>query len=139
MQGFNKVIVAGNLGRTPELRHTNNGTPVTNFSVAMNWRGSDGEENTEWIDVVAWQRTAETVVEYLSKGSPVLVEGRLQTRSYEAEGVTKYKTEVVASRVNFLPDGNANRSGGGDDIDYGSPANDSDPYEDDDYDDDLPF
>jgi single-strand DNA-binding protein len=104
---MNKAIVLGNLGADAELRHTANGTPVTSFRVATNrrWTPKDGtemKEETEWHNIVAWGRLAEVCGQYLKKGQPALVEGRLQTRSWEKEGVTRYMTEIVADNVIFL-------------------------------------
>lgn len=110
MASLNKVMVIGNLGADPEMRYTANGNAVVNFNVAVNeqWTGNDGERRarTEWFSVVTWNRTAESCAKYLTKGSLVLVEGRFQTRSWDAQdGTKKYKTEVIADRVHFLDSG----------------------------------
>ncbi len=99
VQIMNKVILCGNLGKDPEVRHTSQGSKVANFSLAT--RGwSNNEKATDWHKIVCWKNQAEYVGNYLSKGSKVLVEGRLQTRSWEDEqGNTKYITEVVAFSV----------------------------------------
>ena len=107
MASVNKVIVIGNLGRDPELRYTQNGQAVANFTVATNenWTNKAGEreERTEWHRVVAWGRVAELCAEYLAKGRTVYVEGRLQTREWEdKEGQKRQTTEVVAQTVQFL-------------------------------------
>ena len=107
MSSYNKVILLGNLGQDPELRHTANQVAVGNLSIATTdyRKGSDGEkqEFTEWSRVVVWNKTAENCAKFLKKGSSVLVEGRLQTRSYEdKEGVKRYVTEVIASSVTFV-------------------------------------
>jgi single-strand DNA-binding protein len=107
MAGVNKVILIGNLGRDPELRYTQSGQAVANFTLATTERfpGKDGErqERTEWHRVVAWGRTAELCAQYLSKGRSVYVEGRLQTREWEnREGQKQRTTEVVALTVQFL-------------------------------------
>jgi len=107
MAGLNKVMLIGNLGADPEMRYTANGQAVTTFNLAVNrnWTGRDGErkEDTEWVTVVSWDKLAETVSQYLQKGRRAFVEGRLQTRSWEGQdGVKRYKTEVVASTVQFL-------------------------------------
>ena len=104
---LNKVMIIGNLGSDPEMRFTANGTPVTTFRVAVNWRrqGPEGErrEETEWFSVVAWNKLAETCNQYLAKGRRAYVEGRLQTRSWEGQdGQTRYRTEIIASNVIFL-------------------------------------
>jgi single-strand DNA-binding protein len=124
MAGVNKVILVGNLGRDPEIRYTPDGTAVANFSIATSdeWKDKNtGEkrERTEWHRIVAWRRLGEICGEYLSKGSQVYVEGKLQTRSWEQDGITRYMTEIVASTVQFLGSratGDQNRgaySGGG--------------------------
>ena len=98
---MNIVILSGNLGRDPESRFTTSGKKVVNFSLAVN-DGYGENKKTYWIDIVCWDKQADTVEEYLSKGSKVLVEGRMQVRTYEKDGKTIYKTEVVAYRVEFL-------------------------------------
>lgn len=107
MAGVNKAIIVGNLGRDPEVRYTPDGTAVANFSVATSEQWTDkqsGEkkERTEWHRIVAWRRLGEICGEYLSKGSQVYVEGKLQTRSWEQDGVTRYTTEIIASTVQFI-------------------------------------
>jgi single-strand DNA-binding protein len=107
MAGINKAIIVGNLGRDPEVRYTPDGTAVANFSVATSesWndkQSGEKKERTEWHRVVAWRRLGEICGEYLSKGSQVYVEGKLQTRSWEQDGVTRYTTEIIASTVQFL-------------------------------------
>ena len=105
-KSINKVILIGNLGRDPEVKYTQNGTPVANFSLAVNERFKDKsgqyQERTEWVNVVLWQRLAEIAGEYLKKGSKVYIEGRLQTRKYEKDGQTKYITEVIGSELVLL-------------------------------------
>jgi len=104
---INKVILFGNLTRDPELRALPSGMNVSNFSIATNrvFRDRDGkkQEQTEFHNVVVFGRTADTVGQYLKKGSSVFVEGRLQTRSWEQNGEKKYRTEVVADAVQFGP------------------------------------
>ena len=107
MASVNKVIILGNLGRDPELRHTSGGQPVATLSVATNeqWTDKSGErqERTEWHKVVVWGRQAETCSQYLSKGRSVFLEGRLQTRKWQdKEGNDRYTTEIVADRVQFV-------------------------------------
>ena len=108
---LNKAFVYGNLTRDPEVRSLPSGVQVTSFSVATNrvWKDKDGkkQESVEYHNIVVFGRQAETSAQYLSKGSSVLIEGRLQTRSWEADGTKKYRTEIVADRVQFGP-----RSGG---------------------------
>ena len=107
MASLNKVILLGNLTRDPELRYTPGGTAVSSFGLAVNRRYRQGDESKEevcFIDVVTFGRQAETVGEYLSKGSMALIEGRLQWRSWENEaGQKRSKHEVVASNVQFMP------------------------------------
>jgi single-strand DNA-binding protein len=123
MAGVNKVILIGNLGRDPELRYTQSGQAVANFTLATTERfpTKDGErqERTEWHRVVAWGRTAELCAQYLSKGRSVYVEGRLQTREWEdRDGQKRRTTEIVAVSVQFLGGrdggGGAPRTGGSD-------------------------
>ena len=97
---INKVILIGNLGADPELRYTQSGAPVASFRVATTerWKGQDGQmqEQTEWHNIVAWRRLAEICGEYLSKGSRVYIEGRLQTRKWQDQsGQDRYATEIV--------------------------------------------
>ncbi len=106
-RGLNKVMIIGNLGRDPEMRYTPSGKPVTSFSVATSrtWTTTDGDrrEATEWFNVVAWRDLAEICNQYLSKGSKVYIEGRLQTRSWETpDGQKHFRTEVVADEMIVL-------------------------------------
>ncbi len=105
---INKAFVFGNLTRDPELRALPSGNHVTSFSVATNrvWKDRDGgrQEGTEYHNIVVFGRQAETSAQYLRKGSSVFVEGRMQTRSWEAaDGNKKYRTEIIAERVQFGP------------------------------------
>ncbi len=107
MAGVNKVILIGNLGRDPELRYTQNGQAVANFTLATteSWTNRSGErgERTEWHRIVTWGRTAELCSQYLSKGRTVYVEGRIQTREWEdKEGQKRRTTEINAQTVQFL-------------------------------------
>jgi single-strand DNA-binding protein len=107
MASINKVILIGNLGRDPELRYTQGGQAVANFTLATNERFStkdgDKQERTEWHRIVAWGRTGELCAQYLSKGRSVYLEGRLQTREWEdKEGQKRRTTEIVATTVQFL-------------------------------------
>ncbi len=101
---MNKVFIMGHLARDPEMRYTPNGTAVTTFTLAVNRPKKDGaEQQPDWINCVVWQKTAENCANYLRKGSKALVEGRIQTRSYEdKEGNKRYVTEVVGENVQFL-------------------------------------
>lgn len=104
---LNKVMIIGNVGRDPEMRYTPNGTPVTSFSVAAGrrWVSSEGEqrEETEWFHVVTWSKLAEIASRFVTKGSKVYIEGRLQTRSWEgSDGQKRYRTEVIAQNMLLL-------------------------------------
>lgn len=105
-RSFNQVILMGNLTRDPELRTIPSGQSVCSFSLALNrsFKGQDGnwQEATDYIDVVAWGPLGERVAQYLSKGRPCLVNGRLQSRSWEQDGQKRSKVEVVAQDVTFL-------------------------------------
>lgn len=99
---FNRVILAGNLTRDPELKHTNDGVPVANLGLAVNRVRSKNDE-VDFFDITVWRDLAETVVQYKSKGDPILVEGRLQYRTWEAQdGSTRSKVDVVADSIQFL-------------------------------------
>jgi single-strand DNA-binding protein len=106
---FNRAIVIGNLTRDPEMRALPSGVQVTSFSVATNrvWKDKNGakQESTDYHNVVVFGRQAETAAQYLKKGASVLVEGRMQTRSWDdkTSGEKKYRTEIVADRVQFGP------------------------------------
>jgi len=106
----------GNLTRDPELRQTPNGQNVCSFSLALNrsYKGADGnwQEATDYVDVVAWGPLGERIAQYLSKGRPCLVNGRLQSRSWEQDGQKRSKVEVVAQDVTFLGGGNDGGNGG---------------------------
>lgn len=107
MASVNKVILIGNLGSDPEVKYTPSGTAVANFNIATNesWAGKDGkkEERTEWHKIVVWSKLAELCGEYLAKGRPVYLEGRLQTREWnDKDGNKRYTTEVVAQTIQFL-------------------------------------
>ena len=104
---LNKVMIIGNVGRDPEMRYTPNGTPVTSFTVAVNrrWTTPEGDtrDETEWFNVVAWNKLAEQCSQYVTKGRKVYIEGRLQTRSWEGQdGQKRYRTEVVANQMILL-------------------------------------
>lgn len=116
-RSFNQVILMGNLTRDPELRQTPNGQNVCSFSLALNrsYKGADGnwQEATDYIDVVAWGPLGERVAQYLSKGRPCLVNGRLQSRQWESDGQKRSKVEVNAQDVTFLGGGEGGGSNGG--------------------------
>ena len=104
---MNKAMVIGNLGNDPEVRYTQNETPVATFSVASTerWKDSDGnkQEHTEWHRVVAWGKLAEICGKHLNKGDKVFIEGKLRTRKWEdQEGITRYTTEINARELEML-------------------------------------
>ncbi len=103
MVSFNRVVLAGNLVRDPELRFTHNGVPVCGFSIAVNRVRSKKSEAVDFFNVSAWRELGETVANYKKKGDPVLVEGRLQYRTWESQdGAKRGAVDVVADRVQFL-------------------------------------
>lgn len=108
-RSFNQVVLMGNLTRDPELRATPNGQNVCSFSLALNrsWKSADGsqQEATDYVDVTAWGPMGENVAKFVTKGRPVLVSGRLQSRSWESDGQKRSKVEVVATDVTFLGGG----------------------------------
>ncbi len=156
-RGINKVILVGNLGADPEVRYMPSGGAVCNVSLATadSWtdkQSGQKQERTEWHRVVFFNRLAEIAGEYLRKGSQVYVEGRLQTRKWEKDGVERYSTEIVANDMQML----GGRSGGGDAMGGGGfappqgqsrPAQQSNPSSPQpvqsvpevDFDDDIPF
>ena len=145
---LNKAFVFGNLTRDPELRSLPSGVQVTSFSVATNrvWKDKDGakQESAEFHNIVVFGRQAETSAQYLKKGSSVLIEGRLQTRSWEADGVKKYRTEIVADRVQFGPRSGESVGGGSAPVVKGDaqaePKGDAIEYPEEDINpDDIPF
>lgn len=144
MAGVNKVILVGNLGKDPEVRHLENGASVANFSIATTETYKDrttGErkDQTEWHNIVLWRGLAEIAEKYLRKGSQVYIEGKLRTRSWEKDGITRYTTEVVGDNMTMLG-GKGESNGGGQNNQYqqqsepvqqNAPSNDAT--------DDLPF
>jgi len=116
---LNKAILIGNLTRDPELRSLPTGIKVCSFSLATNrvWKDKNGarQEAADYHNVVVFGRQAETVAQYMKKGSSILVEGRMQTRSWEdkTSGEKKYRTEVIADRTQFGPKGSSTGSSGG--------------------------
>ncbi len=129
-RSFNQVTLMGNLTRDPELRTTPNGQSVCSFSLALNrsYKNASGEwvEMTDYVDIVAWAALGERVAQYLTKGRPALVRGRLQSRSWEQDGHKRSKVEVVANDVTFLggpgPGGAAPSAAPADDVDQTPPA-----------------
>ena len=142
----NKVILVGNLGKDPEVRYTQTGSAVANFSIATSeqWNDRDGkkQERTEWHNIVVWGKQAEHCGQYLSKGRQVYVEGSIRTRSYDDKsGNKRYITEIVAQRIQFLGGGGGTRlpqqgmdAGGVDDMAMGGMGGGQPPI-----DDDIPF
>lgn len=116
---LNHFVGAGRLTRDPELRYTQNQTPVVSFSIAIedDYKASDGERKTQFIDVVVWRHTAEFVSKYFAKGDPIIVSGRLQLRDWtDKEGNKRRSAEVVAENVYFA--GSKRRDNGGEDRRY---------------------
>ncbi len=112
MASFNRVILVGNLTRDPELRYIPSGTAVSEIGLAVNDRVKRGEQwvdETTFVDVTMWGRTAEVANEYLSKGAPVLIEGRLKLDSWEKDGQKRSKLRVVCEKMQML----GSREGGG--------------------------
>lgn len=133
-RSFNQVTLMGNLTRDPELRNTPNGQSVCSFSLALNrsYKAADGNwtEVTDFVDIVAWGPLGERVAQYLTKGRPALVAGRLQSSSWEKDGQKRTKVEVVASDVTFLggrDGGNASEGGSGGSNYSSSSAGSSEP------------
>ncbi|MBK1674393.1 single-stranded DNA-binding protein [Ectothiorhodospira shaposhnikovii] len=146
-KGINKVILIGNLGNDPDVKYMPSGAAVANVSLATaeRWKDkqtNDWTERTEWHRLVFFGRLAEIAGEYLRKGSQVYVEGRLQTREWEKDGIKRYTTEIVVNEMQML----GGRSGGHDPGDGGrpaprqapAPASSSRPMQDD-FEDDIPF
>lgn len=107
MSGVNKVILVGRLGKDPEVRNLENGATVANFTMATSESYKDkttGEkkEITEWHNIVLWRGLAEVAAKYLHKGDMIYVEGKLRTRSWEKEGVTRYTTEIIGDNMTML-------------------------------------
>jgi single-strand DNA-binding protein len=116
-KSVNKVILVGNAGKDPEVKYTPGGMPMARFSVATSEnykdRNDEWQERTEWHSIVAWQRLAEIVGEYVKKGAKLYIEGRLQTSSWEDRdsGARKYRTEIVARDIVLLSNGNRGQTG----------------------------
>ena len=140
MASFNRVILLGNVTRDLELRYTPSGTAVTDLGLAVNdrWKNAAGEwvEETTFVDVTLWARTAEVASEYLSKGSPVLIEGRLKLDSWETnDGQKRSKLKVVGERMQFIGsrggaeggDGGGSRPAAQQEPDYGQDSHDAPP------------
>jgi len=153
-RGVNKVILVGNVGNDPEVRYMPNGNAVANISIATSdsWKDrntGEQQERTEWHRVVFFNRLAEIVEQYVKKGTKLYLEGRLQTRSYEQDGIKKYSTEIVANEMQMLD----SRGAAGTNQEFGDQSNaSSSPPQDsaqnsdqqasanfDNFDDDIPF
>ena len=143
-RGINKVIIVGHLGKDPEVRYTSNGGAIANLTIATSEQWTDKQsgqkqEKTEWHRVVMFGKLGEISGEYLKKGSQVYIEGRLQTREWEKDGVKRYTTEIVANDMQMLGGGartGATESGASLSGQGGAP---SPQAATDDYDDDLPY
>ena len=144
MSGVNKVILIGRLGKDPEVRNLENGATVANFSIATTETYKDrttGErkEITEWHNIVLWRGIAEVAQKYLHKGDMVYIEGKLRTRSWEKDGVTRYTTEIVGDQMTMLtPKGGGNSGYEGGQSQERSPSHAGSSSHDDGAD-DLPF
>lgn len=148
MSGVNKVILVGRLGKDPEVRHLESGATVANFSMATSETYKDkttGErkEITEWHNIVLWRGLADIASKYLHKGDLVYIEGKLRTRSWEKDNVTRYTTEVIGDNMTMLGSKSSGGSGGGT-SDYSPSSANSEQggntdYKASDSSDDLPF
>lgn len=117
-RGVNKVILVGNVGQDPETRYMPNGNAVTNLTIATSetWKDKntgEQQEKTEWHRITFYQRLAEIVAEYVKKGSKLYVEGRLQTRSWEQDGIKRYATDIIANEMQMLDSRGGGSQGGG--------------------------
>ena len=145
MASFNKVLLIGNLGKDPQVSFGQSGAARANFSIATSESWTDGagekKERTDWHNIVVFGKQAEACGKYLTKGKMVHVEGRIQNRSYEKDGQTKYITEIVANHVTFLsPKDSSSGSGSGSRKGNAAPPPDVEPGEGPQPgDDDIPF
>jgi len=117
MSGVNKVILVGRLGKDPEIRNLENGASVANFTMATSETykdktTGDRKEVTEWHNIVLWRGLADIAAKYLHKGDMIYVEGKLRTRSWEKEGVTRYTTEIIGDNMTMLSTQRSGNSGG---------------------------
>lgn len=125
---MNKIIVTGNLARDPEVRYTQSGKAVATFSLAVSrgWKNkSDNQQpSADFFNIVAWEKTADFCGKYLAKGSRILVEGRLQSRSYEAQdGSKRYTVEIIAENIEFAGAKNPNSNGEFNSDNHSKPSN----------------
>lgn len=153
MKGVNKVILVGTVGKDPEVKYLPSGSAVANITVATSdqWKdkqSGESQERTEWHRVVLFNRLGEIAGEYLRKGSKVYIEGRLQTREWEKDGVKRYTTEIVASEMQMLGGRGTDSASGSNNApgfkDEGAPSEKPAPKPTsggnfDDFDDDIPF
>ena len=145
MSGVNKAIILGRLGRDPEIKYTPSGSAVCTFSVATSdtWKDKNSgekKERTEWHNITAWNALGENCGKYLSKGQQVYIEGKIQTESWEKDGITRYSTKIIAHQVQFLSGGDGERrpaqqQSRGSDMGYPDPPQAGAEQ----YDDDIPF
>ena len=144
MRGFSKAIIAGNITRDPEMRATPSGAQACNFTIAVNrvFRGSDGgqQEQTSFIDCVAWGKSGETIAQYVKKGSALIVSGRIEQRSWEdkTSGQRRSRVEIVVDDFSFVGGGDGAGSGRSGGSSRSSSAKASTPAEDDFTPDDMP-
>ena len=119
MASVNKVILIGNLTRDPEIKALPNGTKVANFSIATNhvYKDKTGEkqEKVTFHNITAYGKTAETIGRFFTKGKPIFIEGRIETRSWDKDGVKMYRTEILADSFHFVADGQRRESSSNDD------------------------
>ncbi|NBS26250.1 MAG: single-stranded DNA-binding protein [Gammaproteobacteria bacterium] len=146
-RGINKVILVGNVGQDPETRYMPNGNAVTNITLATSetWKDKntgEQQERTEWHRVTFYQRLAEIVAEYVKKGSKLYIEGRLQTRSWEQDGIKRYATDIIANEMQMLDSRGSGGGGGSYEPAQQSGASEpakTAPADMGDFDDDIPF
>ena len=142
---LNKVLLIGRLGADPEIKQMVNGKSVARLSLAtsQSWKDkntSEQQERTEWHRVVFFNRLAEIVEQYVKKGSKLYIEGRLQTRSWEQDGIKRYTTEIVANEMQMLDSrGSTNQEGFGDQATATQTPQQAAPANFDNFDDDIPF
>ena len=123
---YQQITIVGNLGRDPEMRYTADGTPVTNFSVAVSKKRKDGEDKVWWFKVSCWRRLAETTNQYLKKGSPVLIVGEVDASAWtDRDGNAQASLEVTAFTVKFLSGGDRSDDRGVDNPAHGSQGGDA--------------
>ena len=128
---FNKVILIGRLTKDPESRKTTNGNTNATFTLAVNrnYKTKDGEQEADYIGCSSWNKLADTISKYCTKGMLVAVEGRLQIRNYEKEGAKRYLTEILVENISFLSKGNKEKEPSNSEI-VQSVMNDEDPFKD---------